>query len=241
MPGCRAFTQEEEDKIISSFTGRFALRNIALFTLGTRSGFRISELLSLKLGQVLERGRVARYVTVPRRAMKGGRSRGKQSATLRLVMALVQAFGVRVDFEDEQAWKRFELLLSAKRPRRVTSRTVRLHAEAAERLEAWIRQMRELGYMTADCYVFQSGTLRNRPISRGRAYEIVLAACRRARISTARVGTHSMRKTFAARLRRRLGPDLRKLQEAMGHVSLTSTAQYVEVDREEIERAIENA
>jgi site-specific recombinase XerD len=39
-----------------SFSGTFAKRNRALFILGIRSGFRLSELLSLRVGDVLLKG-----------------------------------------------------------------------------------------------------------------------------------------------------------------------------------------
>jgi integrase len=48
----------------------YAARNKALFILGVRSGFRISEILSLTVGDVLQHGKVMDHVTVARKHMK---------------------------------------------------------------------------------------------------------------------------------------------------------------------------
>jgi len=53
LKGCRPLTDDEVKLINQSFGGTFAKRNKALFILGVRSGFRISEMLSLKVGDVL--------------------------------------------------------------------------------------------------------------------------------------------------------------------------------------------
>jgi integrase len=47
-----------------------------------------------------------------------------------------------------------------------------------------------------------------------------------------------MRKTFADRVYDRLGGDLVKLQRALGHRSIVSTASYVSFREEEIDEAI---
>ncbi len=52
------------------FNGRYAARDRAMFTLGVKTGFRISELLSLQLCDVEIGGRIAERVTVARRHMK---------------------------------------------------------------------------------------------------------------------------------------------------------------------------
>jgi integrase len=52
------FSDEEVELIAKFFSGRYAARNKALFTLGVRSGFRISEMLSLTVGAVFQHGKV---------------------------------------------------------------------------------------------------------------------------------------------------------------------------------------
>jgi integrase len=70
MKGCRPLTAEEVTLVSQSFGGVYADRDRALFLLGVKSGFRISELLSLRVGDVSPHGRLVDRVTVPRRYMK---------------------------------------------------------------------------------------------------------------------------------------------------------------------------
>jgi integrase len=70
MKGCRPFTDDEVNLIVKSFSGRYAARDKALFLTGVKSEFRISELLSLTVGDVYEHGRIGDRVTVQRRHMK---------------------------------------------------------------------------------------------------------------------------------------------------------------------------
>ena len=57
------------------FSGKMATRNLALFLLGANTGFRITELLSLRLGDVLEQdGMIKARIVVSRRFMKGKRA-----------------------------------------------------------------------------------------------------------------------------------------------------------------------
>ena len=71
MPGCRPLTDDEVDLVLQSFGGRYALRDRALFCLGIYTGFRITELLSLRLQDVAQHQQVLARITVPRRHMKG--------------------------------------------------------------------------------------------------------------------------------------------------------------------------
>jgi integrase len=58
MKGCRPLTDTEITEVLQSFAGRYALRDKALFVLGLLSGFRISELLSLRVQDVYRHGRL---------------------------------------------------------------------------------------------------------------------------------------------------------------------------------------
>ena len=71
MKGCRPLTDREVLGILRVLRGRYAARDRALVLLGIKSGFRISELLSLRLGDVVQHGDVVKRVTVRRRNMKG--------------------------------------------------------------------------------------------------------------------------------------------------------------------------
>ena len=70
MKGCRPLTTEEVELVSKSFGGIYSNRDAALFLLGVKSGFRISELLSLRIGDVLQAGRLVDRVRVQRRHMK---------------------------------------------------------------------------------------------------------------------------------------------------------------------------
>jgi len=71
MPGCRPLTDEEIARSLLSFQGRFAVRNRCLFTLGVLAGFRVQEMLSLRVRDVVANKRVRLSVKVARRYMKG--------------------------------------------------------------------------------------------------------------------------------------------------------------------------
>jgi integrase len=73
MKGCRPLTEAEVTLVQHSFGGVYADRDKALFLLGVKSGFRISELLSLHVGDVWQHGRLVDRVTVERRHMKNQR------------------------------------------------------------------------------------------------------------------------------------------------------------------------
>lgn len=191
MKGCRPLTPEEVTLTLQSFQGAYARRDQALFLLGVKSGFRISELLSLRLADVLQAGRLVDRVTVPRRHMK----------------------------------------------KKLEGRTVLLHPEAREVLSVWIEELKAAGYMTADAFVFQSRKGRNRPISRVQAWHVLAKAYQSNRL-TGKLGTHSMRKTFANRIYDRLDHDLVKTQKALGHKNINSTVQYLSFREEEIDQAI---
>lgn len=80
MIGCRPFSPAETRKILDAFEGEYADRDRALFALGCSTGFRISELLALRVKDVQNGPQLAELVRVPRRAMKGK----KKSRTARL-------------------------------------------------------------------------------------------------------------------------------------------------------------
>jgi Phage integrase family len=71
MKGCRALTDDEVARVIQAFRGTYAARDRALFVLGIKTGFRIAELLSLRMGDVWQHGQFLDRVAVLRRYMKG--------------------------------------------------------------------------------------------------------------------------------------------------------------------------
>jgi integrase len=70
MKGCPPLTEAEVDLVQHSFGGVYAARDKALLLLGVKSGFRISELLSRRVGDVSQHGRLVDRVTVQRQHVK---------------------------------------------------------------------------------------------------------------------------------------------------------------------------
>jgi site-specific recombinase XerD len=61
-----------------SFGGTFTQRDKALFVVGHRTGFRVSAVVSLTVGDVLQHGKIVDHITIQRCHMKGGKP-GKTS------------------------------------------------------------------------------------------------------------------------------------------------------------------
>ncbi len=70
MKGARPLSDDEIQQVLSAFGGQYRNRNAALFVLALKTGFRISELLSLRIGDIFQYGQVADQVTVKRSSMK---------------------------------------------------------------------------------------------------------------------------------------------------------------------------
>ena len=200
MKGCRPLTEAEIKDVVRSFGGQYASRDKALFLLGVKSGFRVSELLSLRLGDVVQAGRLVDRVTVQRRNMK----------------------------------------------KKVEGRTVLLHPDAKAALAIWTDQLKAAGYMTEDSFVFQSRKGTNRPISRCHAWR-VLEAAYQVNEMTGKLGTHSMRKSFANGVYQRLlarraaGEAIdpfRMTSKALGHKNINSTDAYLSFLEADIDQAI---
>lgn len=90
MIGCRPLSDEELATVSAVFSGEMEHRDRLLFWLGTTTGFRISELLSLHVGDLWRSGRVADSLRVRRRFSKGR----KRSQTA-YVAPLVRPFARR--------------------------------------------------------------------------------------------------------------------------------------------------
>jgi len=58
----------------SAFRGKYAFRDAAMFEFGLRTGFRTSEILSVRVGDVFRNGHMLPSVTVQKCWMKGGRN-----------------------------------------------------------------------------------------------------------------------------------------------------------------------
>lgn len=76
MKGCRPLTDQEADAIMESFGGQYADRDRAIFALGRYTGERISAILALRVGDVVQAGRLTDRV-IYRRANRKGKTESR--------------------------------------------------------------------------------------------------------------------------------------------------------------------
>lgn len=70
MKGSRPLSDEEIKLVLNGFAGKYGVRDRCLFVCGIKTGFRISELLSLRIKDVRHRGQILDTVSVQKRNMK---------------------------------------------------------------------------------------------------------------------------------------------------------------------------
>lgn len=88
MKGSRPLTESEVEKILAFLaSSSYPARNRALFILGVKTGFRISELLSLKVRDVVQNGNLVDRIAVERKNMK----RKREGRTVVLHAEAIQA------------------------------------------------------------------------------------------------------------------------------------------------------
>lgn len=72
MKGTRPLDNDEIRLVSACFDGTFEVRNRSLFMLGVSTGGRISELLSLSIGDVYQNGKPVTDLLFPKHIVKGG-------------------------------------------------------------------------------------------------------------------------------------------------------------------------
>ena len=72
MKGTRPLDNDEIRSVSTCFTGTFQIRNRGLFMLGVSTGGRISELLSLTIGDVYQNGKAVSDLLFEKSVVKGG-------------------------------------------------------------------------------------------------------------------------------------------------------------------------
>jgi site-specific recombinase XerC len=78
MAGMRDYTDDELVLVRQSFGGRYALRDRCYFEIAQQMGLRVSEMLSIRVAQVYQFGKIVDEVSIDRKHMKGGKA-GKAS------------------------------------------------------------------------------------------------------------------------------------------------------------------
>ena len=120
--------------------------------------------------------------------------------------------------------------------KKLEGRAIPLHQDAKVALSVWIKELENAGKADPSSPLFKSRK-GQRAITRVQAFR-VLTAVYEANGLMGKLGTHSMRKTFADRIYDRLGRDLIKVQRALGHRCINSTVSYLSFREEEITEAI---
>jgi integrase len=191
----RPFTASELSLLESRLTAAHRYRDAMLLKAGVSVGYRITEILSWTVGQVLTpAGEVAREVTVTRALLKGG---------------------------------------SGKKKRSIKSRRVVLNEKAKAAIRDYITS---LGYVPApDEFLFRSREGGNRPLHRSQAHRILVQTCEECGIDTARISTHSLRKTFVRSVYDASGHDVIKTMKVVQHSSPVITARYLENTESELD------
>lgn len=181
--GCKALTKDECDKILGAMDGRHRLRNRALFSLGIKTGFRISEILSMRVKDVWDGAKVRGSVTVGAGWMKGK----KKSRTMPINPIAANALGqyLRLTRMDHPVFSSFPLFPAQGGRESITSR---------------------------------------------QAYSIIVDAAHNAGVDTSKLGTHSMRKTFASAAWHHpaIGGDVVKMAKLLGHSNFSNTIRYIQ-------------
>ncbi|MEI7841346.1 MAG: tyrosine-type recombinase/integrase [Methylococcaceae bacterium] len=190
MKGSRPLTRLQVKEVLRVTA---SIREKTLLTVGFCTGFRISELLSLKLSDVSTGGAIHSHVTV-----KAANTKTK------------------------------------------TSRSVMLNSDAKKALTLLLEWLKSKGFTDKSTPLFisrkRAATGENKAINRQQAHEIVKALF--AKIGEfGNVSTHTLRKTFAARVYEQTGK-LELVQIALGHKSINSTISYLAFGNDDVDNAI---
>ncbi|HTL67250.1 MAG TPA: tyrosine-type recombinase/integrase [Lacunisphaera sp.] len=197
MAGRRPLTAIEERQLLK-VVRRLPPRDRALVTAQWLTGFRISEILSLKLGDIMRGGVLVEKIGIAPRNMKGGYGR---------------------------------------------TRWVPVLPELQRALESYLGWLRRRIILDSDLPLFDSRVSQAdgsaKAIGRERARLIIKRAFASAGIlDDGRLGTHSLRKTWAKHVYRNSGNDLMILKAALNHSDVAVTQAYLSVEEEDVVRAI---
>lgn len=204
--------------------GAFEQRDRTLFILQDRTGYRIVEMLSLRVADVLAAGRVPAgpvnpdmivdRLAIQPRHMK----RNEPRSPVKLHPEAREALAGWLETMRERGVlaPATPVFYSRKRLIRAKDHPLLPFAEAAD---------------AAD----DQGEFR--PITPEQALHIYKVAFRRCGIY-GQTGTHSLRKRFAVRTFRNSGNNMRLVQRALGHRNIASTEAYLPVDQDEVDAAV---
>ena len=189
MKGTRPLSNEEIIEINKHFTGTYEIRNRSLFMLGVSIGGRISEMLSLRIGDVWQNKKPIKDVVFNKHIVKGGE----------------------------------------------VSRAVPLNEDGRQAVSNLIAWHLKKGEPDPNSPLFPSrkgGRLDRR------AADNVMRKTFQAAGLNGKLGTHSLRKSFAQRLYDQTS-DIFVVKEMLGHKHTDTTQKYLGVNYRSAREAIE--
>jgi integrase len=123
------------------------------------------------------------------------------------------------------------------RKQKTASHTVPLHQEAKQALARWLEVYRAPEHVWPNLPLFPVHQGGHQAISRVRAFQMLADAFHACGLA-GRLGTHTLRKSFAATIYERTGRNRFDTQQALGHKWITSTQASLPVDDKCIRDAI---
>lgn len=162
-------------------------RTRSLLICGALTGYRISELLFWKVGDLFSHGHIKDRVEVHKCFMKNKKA----------------------------------------------ARSVKLHPFVKEVLTGYVSDPHD-----RQRYIFLSREGNNMAICADTANRNIKELCSRLGIST-RIGTHSMRKTYARLLYKASSHDIVAVQHALGHSNVSTTMAYLEIEAERLDALVD--
>lgn len=190
MRGCQPLTRDQVKRVLKVTKSN---RDNAMLTLGFSTGYRISELLRIKICDVATAtGEIFHSVHVAKTKNGEGRAVPLNTDSRKSLKRLVgELFDSGHDINAP--------LFGGRKNQGNT---------AIKRQQAWkiIKNLFELASVVGGKFTY---------------------------------ATHSLRKTFAARMKEALKGDLQQIQAALGHKSITSTIAYLSFDIGEVNQAIQ--
>jgi site-specific recombinase XerD len=273
MKGREPFTKEQQQKILNTFSGTHKIRNQTILVLGCLTGFRISEMLSLRIKDIYVEGVILDHAYIKKANVKK-QTEGKsiplnnfaKDTLLKLVNDLHDSGYTSKDspiFVNKRGYKppankeiaprinsqaMEKLLAKIKdlntklipiKTNNMEGSSVPLNDFAKSVLSRLIHDLHRRGLKDDDVPIFISQKGEVKAIAPSTAWRVIKNAAFKCGVYGA-IGTHSMRKTFAKAMNDYYGGDLVKVQQAMRHKKIDSTASYIQFDQKEINDGILN-
>jgi len=217
-----SWSNAEVHKILQAFTGSQVVRDRAWFAPGVIWGYRISELMSLKIKDVydVDTGAIREFITIPSCRLKGGKPKPPKARLAK-----------PANHDPECPCNLCHRKISKRRPPDDCSVPM---GAARPFIQAQLdRLTKSRNGLDPERYLYESRKRAedgsSRPISRQQAWQALQLAMKRAGIDPEHFGTHSLRKTSAAKMME-LTKRIDVVRDWLGHRSSATTDRYLKSD-----------